>query len=68
MLNDLKIIGIIELEHILYQWNNDVNAKYALMIDNDLFFTEELLSDFCLSKAFIKNTLIENKVHFHLHK
>ena len=68
MPNDLQIIGIIELEHILYQWNNDVNAKYALMINNDLFFTKEFLLDFCLSKVFIKNTLIENKVHFHLHK
>ena len=68
MPNNLQTIGIIELEHIIYQWNDDVNAKYALRINDDLYFTEELLSDFCLSKAFIKKTLIENKVHFHLHK
>ena len=68
MLNDLQIIGIIELEHIIYRWNNDVNAKYALRINDDLYFTEEFLSDFCLSKAFIRKTLIENEVQFHLHK
>ena len=33
MSNDLQIIGIIELEHIIYQWNNDVNAKYAVSIN-----------------------------------
>ena len=27
MPNDLQIIGIIELEHILYQWNNDVDCQ-----------------------------------------